>query len=312
MTSSRPLSLALIFGVLLSLLGPSARPIAQAQDGSETPPPPTVTSAPTPAQELVSDITIDFDTVVRVPEYLRPWVSQALLERSSVLPNGTLFYSTAFRLSEGIDWARIVWVPSYVIESGWENVVMDDVVEVLAYRQSVNNWIVHFYKDENFSSFYQNAPSDFIDFSAAYSLAEVHRFPWTEGQSWWKNGGWHGDNWGGCHLTLSTFSQKAQVHLTSLSWLQRLVCWTHCVALIRMGKCGSRLRIQTVQLAMDILLAAPFGKTSSANPWWEVNTSAIYTQVPPIVVEAQHHYRISILCFPTETSQCTTLRQIGM
>lgn len=115
---------------------------------------------------------IDFDTIANVPEFLRAVVTQAVIDRSSTLPNDDLFYSTSFRFSDEGDKARILLVPAYVIDANWENLAINDTVEIWLTRQSGAAWT--------------------IEASPASSEASVeYRFPWTEGHTWNKNGGFH-------------------------------------------------------------------------------------------------------------------------
>lgn len=121
--------------------------------------------------------TVDFDTIAYVPDYLRGPVVQAVIDRSSSLPDDDLFYSTSFRFSDESDQARIVLVPAYVIDADWENLATSDLVEIWLEHQSDGTWVVP-----------QTKTSP--DPDPGVSSLE-YRFPWTANQTWYKNGGFH-------------------------------------------------------------------------------------------------------------------------
>jgi subtilisin family serine protease/Leucine-rich repeat (LRR) protein len=197
------------------------------QEDNRTPTPTTIATLEVLPTVESQPYSIDFDTVVSVPEDLRGSVYEAMARGTLLLPQTTRFFSTAYRASEDGDWARIVLIPSYVVESGWENFTFEDVVEILASRSSNGLWAAYLYEEESFGSIAQSAPSDFIDFSAlAFTLAaEEHRFPWTSGLSWWKNGGWHTGYWGLPNNAVD-FQPKTSNHavLTAAPGLLESIC----------------------------------------------------------------------------------------
>ncbi|MBK8027731.1 MAG: hypothetical protein IPK19_41710 [Chloroflexi bacterium] len=151
------------------------------------------------APALTLSRTIDFDRVVQVPLEFRASVSGLVESHAQTLPEDTHFYATAFRVADTGDWARIVLMPAYVVEAGWENFRFEDMVEILAWRNPATmQWDTALYGEESINFLHQVVPSDFIYFSAITPQAAVeeYRFPWNSSEYWWKNGGWHDGYWG--------------------------------------------------------------------------------------------------------------------
>lgn len=114
---------------------------------------------------------IDFDTIAYVPMFLRAVITQTIAGQTN-LPNDDLFYSSSFRFSDLGDEARIVLVPAYVVDAGWVNLVPSDLVEIWLRHQSGGEWTV------------QPTPEQ-------GEASSGYRFPWTSGDTWYKNGGFH-------------------------------------------------------------------------------------------------------------------------
>lgn len=135
-------------------------------------------------------LQIDFDWVGTVPQEVRKPVEEALAAERALVPDPRLT-ATAFRAVDG--WAKLILVPTVVVESGWEvDPGNDDILQVFA-RQENGLWTASLSNAESFEAVQTQVPTALYDFSAPESHG--FRFPWTA-LMFWRVGslGWHQGN----------------------------------------------------------------------------------------------------------------------
>ncbi len=166
--------------------------------GGEMPVPTQIVVVPTGTPIVFVIESVDFDSIVKVPDELRTSVVSAITSESRSLATATHYYASAFSISDDRLWARVVLAPDYIVENGWENINFDVLIEVLARRTSNEKvWQANIYDKQEYESLANIVPQEFIDFSAGLlPQATRYQFPWTNGYTWWKNGGFHTGYWG--------------------------------------------------------------------------------------------------------------------
>jgi murein DD-endopeptidase MepM/ murein hydrolase activator NlpD len=93
------------------------------------------------------------------------------------------------------DWAHIVLVPSYIVDSGWQIYLPnDEIVNLIAQKQSDGNWKVFIVNDQTKDELKEIVPSALVDISTPQSTNNAYLFPWTSGDRWKKTNGWHPTN----------------------------------------------------------------------------------------------------------------------
>jgi thermitase len=155
---------------------------------------PIITSVPT--------VNVDFESIAKVPEELHTAVISLLQQDPTLTTQTTQFVSTAYRSSIDNTWARIVLFPApndSPLIIGDETLVISfsTMIEVLL-KKTNGQWEARSYTSSDFDTFRQDVPSTFIDFSSEVSglTTNVYRFPWTNGQNWYRTQGWHSAYYG--------------------------------------------------------------------------------------------------------------------
>lgn len=131
-------------------------------------------------------------------------LAAAVAAEGAWLPGPAPYTLTAFdthRSAAGEEWALAVIAPAAVVESGWENLDLDQLSDVLLWRTADGQGAAHVRGHPAFLPLAAAAPRTLIDYTpflaaqaaggAAAPAAENYRFPWTAGQAWWLGGGWH-------------------------------------------------------------------------------------------------------------------------
>jgi hypothetical protein len=146
-------------------------------------------------------IAIDFDLVIPVPEDWRQPIQAAVLESQVLLPSDRHYAVSA--INETPEWLRVVLVPAYIVESGWQaDLAPTQIVELLGWRQPGTTPEFHMYGSRAFKELSARVPKGFADFSSpsAQSTGSApatvdYLFPWTSGQRWARGYySWHDTN----------------------------------------------------------------------------------------------------------------------
>ncbi len=128
------------------------------------------------SEQLNTTIDIDFESIANVPVELQPLVVQ-VLEGSSNLPDDDLFYASYFSFLEQESQAMVVLVPAYVIDAGWENLTVDDIIEISLSRGGDGDWSI------------QEVEMGVRPLSNQPAASENYRFPWDNDKIWWRTQG---------------------------------------------------------------------------------------------------------------------------
>ncbi|MFN8465641.1 MAG: hypothetical protein U0X20_08835 [Caldilineaceae bacterium] len=122
---------------------------------------------------------------------------------AAYLPGPAPYAVTAFDTYHNAtgDWALAVIVPSAVVETGWEDLNLAQLVDVLLVRAPDGSVTGHVRSHPAFLDLARRVPRPLVDYSqlltaatlgpAARQEAVDYRFPWTAGQTWWLAGSWH-------------------------------------------------------------------------------------------------------------------------
>ena len=130
------------------------------------------------SEQLNTTIDIDFESIANVPVELQPLVVQVLTE-SSNLPDDDLFYASYFSFFEQENQAMVVLVPAYVIDAGWENLTVDDIIEISLSRGGDGNWSI------------QEVEMGIRPLPNQPAASENYRFPWDNDKIWVRTQGFH-------------------------------------------------------------------------------------------------------------------------
>lgn len=141
-------------------------------------------------QQPEAPLQIDFDWPGTVPQEVRKPVEDALAADRSLVPASRLT-ATAFRAVD--DWAKLILVPTSVVESGWElEPGNDDILQIFLQWEN-GAWAAYLGHADRFESVQPRVPAALYDFSASESHGL--RFPWTAGMQWRVGSlGWHQGN----------------------------------------------------------------------------------------------------------------------
>lgn len=137
-------------------------------------------------------IEIDFTTIFEVPIKFRASIQQAVQNDESILPIRK-FTVSSMRYTD--EWFYSTLVPSIVIETGWETLDVNEIVEILGYYNDNEQWVATIFGSISFMELATQVSPDFMDLSdmseplLASSLNFL--FPWTDGHQWYKTQGWH-------------------------------------------------------------------------------------------------------------------------
>jgi murein DD-endopeptidase MepM/ murein hydrolase activator NlpD len=145
--------------------------------------------AVSPQQE--SGPQIDFNWVDTVPQEVRQPVQDSLQTNRSLLPQQRLT-ATAFRAVDG--WAKLILVPTAVVESGWEMPLgTGDLVRVFIQQGKDGQWTAHLPGAAEAAGALKQVPESLAASAAPEALGLL--FPWTATR-WWRVGsqGWHQGN----------------------------------------------------------------------------------------------------------------------
>lgn len=151
------------------------------------------------ATALTIEVNFIVELTDEIPAELQIATRDYLISNIDVLEiEDTRFTVTSYRADETNTWAELYFVPSKVVESGWHEAYIDENtgVSLLAEQVTPGQWRV-FFRDAAMQgmSVQSLPPTSFIDLSETVGLqALALRFPWTNGQRWFKTNGWHGGN----------------------------------------------------------------------------------------------------------------------
>ena len=122
---------------------------------------------------------------------------------AAYLPGPAPYAVTAFDTYHDAtgDWALAVIVPSAVVETGWEDLNLAQLVDVLLVHAPDGSVTGHVRSHPDFLDLARRVPRQLVDYSplltattlgpATQHEAVDYRFPWTAGQTWWLAGSWH-------------------------------------------------------------------------------------------------------------------------
>ena len=122
---------------------------------------------------------------------------------AAYLPGPAPYTVTAFDTYHDAtgDWALAVIVPSAVVEAGWEDLDLAQLVDVLLVRAPDGSVTGHVRSHPAFLDLARRVPRQLVDYSPllaaeilgpAVQQADVgYLFPWSAGQTWWLAGSWH-------------------------------------------------------------------------------------------------------------------------
>ncbi len=158
------------------------------------------------APTLASAAPLPGSLVVDFPGLDEAWQAalvDVVTADAAYLPGPAPYIVTAFdtyRDATG-DWALAVIVPSAVVDAGWEELNLAQLVDVLLVRAPDGSVTGHVRSHPAFLDLARRVPRQFVDYSpllaaatlgpAAQQEAVDYRFPWTAGQTWWLAGSWH-------------------------------------------------------------------------------------------------------------------------
>lgn len=142
-------------------------------------------------------LTIDFDTVLVVPQELRKPIEEAMTSGRSLLPDSNYFMVTALRQSDG--WAQAILVPKYIVEAQWEiEIKPNEIIELLGQQTALGEFHFSIEGTSDAAKLKEEIPQEFVDFSTSMAPSSTtnvdYLFPWTSGQNWYKTQGWHSGN----------------------------------------------------------------------------------------------------------------------
>ena len=133
-------------------------------------------------------VTIDFTRTVDVPLIHRVPVRRVLTTNLEHIPIASHFTVTASRIVDG--WTEYVIVPTYVIESNWDNFVEDEIIKIVVHEVhdsgEIDSYLI---QPSGKQPLPTNIPSAF--FPKPLIPNTTYKFPWTNGQYWKKTNGWH-------------------------------------------------------------------------------------------------------------------------
>ena len=122
---------------------------------------------------------------------------------AAYLPGPAPYTVTAFNTYHDAtgDWALAVIVPSSVVERGWEDLDLAQLVDVLLVRAPDGSVTGHVRSHPAFLDLARRVPRQLVDYTPLLTAATLgpaaqqetvpYRFPWTAGQTWWLAGSWH-------------------------------------------------------------------------------------------------------------------------
>lgn len=128
-------------------------------------------------------------------------LEQILVAEKAYLTDPFPYTLTAFDTytDAGGAWALAVIVPSRVVDGGWEDLDLDQLVDVLLHRSPDGQVTGHVRTSPAFADLARAVPAQLIDYSPLLEIgpgtqaeAQPYLFPWAAGQTWWFGGSWHG------------------------------------------------------------------------------------------------------------------------
>lgn len=135
-------------------------------------------------------------TIIDLPLALQQAISQGVLDDPRAAGAGKTYMISTYR-SEG-NWGQAIAVPQDIVDAGWEVDFSDDeLIELLSWRGPSGRYYTYAKGSEGFRLLAAAVPAWFAEYTdpmgveRAAALAEDYLFPWTSGQKWFKNGGWH-------------------------------------------------------------------------------------------------------------------------
>ena len=123
-------------------------------------PPETPTDVKTETAPMPNDLLIDYSIWKGiVSQEKQTAINQLVMENPEILLLDTSFELTAFDLSDDEDWARAVIVPKRIFDSGWEELVEADIIELLLHKSDTDNWIAVKFETSEFYKIIDQVPS---------------------------------------------------------------------------------------------------------------------------------------------------------